>query len=152
MISKLNPATGVISHFHRGNSPIDNDVRLESLTATSNNQFWVGTIQHGIYHFNGNNWTNYNTTNTNGQLPTNNIEAIKSAPDGTIYALAKSFSPSSKSLVRFQPNTQTWTTYNEGTELPEDLNNLYVDAQGTCLLYTSPSPRDKRQSRMPSSA
>ena len=32
-----------------------------------------------------------------------------------------------------------------------------VDGQGdtpvmTCLLYTSPSPRDKRQSRMPSSA
>ena len=25
-------------------------------------------------------------------------------------------------------------------------------ATGTCLLYTSPSPRDKRQSRMPSSA
>ena len=24
--------------------------------------------------------------------------------------------------------------------------------KGTCLLYTSPSPRDKRQSRMPSSA
>ena len=24
--------------------------------------------------------------------------------------------------------------------------------QGACLLYTSPSPRDKRQSRMPSSA
>ena len=41
--------------------------------------------------------------------------------------------------------------------------NLNVDAKGTgsikikkaaysCLLYTSPSPRDKRQSRMPSSA
>ena len=27
-----------------------------------------------------------------------------------------------------------------------------VDAIITCLLYTSPSPRDKRQSRMPSSA
>ena len=27
-----------------------------------------------------------------------------------------------------------------------------VEAPGTCLLYTSPSPRDKRQSRMPSSA
>ena len=27
----------------------------------------------------------------------------------------------------------------------------YVDIEG-CLLYTSPSPRDKRQSRMPSSA
>ena len=27
-----------------------------------------------------------------------------------------------------------------------------VDQITTCLLYTSPSPRDKRQSRMPSSA
>ena len=27
-----------------------------------------------------------------------------------------------------------------------------VDAANSCLLYTSPSPRDKRQSRMPSSA
>ena len=26
------------------------------------------------------------------------------------------------------------------------------DPSGNCLLYTSPSPRDKRQSRMPSSA
>ena len=28
----------------------------------------------------------------------------------------------------------------------------YYDLVGSCLLYTSPSPRDKRQSRMPSSA
>ena len=33
------------------------------------------------------------------------------------------------------------------------LEGLQVDAVGySCLLYTSPSPRDKRQSRMPSSA
>ena len=31
------------------------------------------------------------------------------------------------------------------------LNHLFTEAS-TCLLYTSPSPRDKRQSRMPSSA
>ena len=31
--------------------------------------------------------------------------------------------------------------------------SLTIDSQsGDCLLYTSPSPRDKRQSRMPSSA
>ena len=29
---------------------------------------------------------------------------------------------------------------------------LEVEKDYTCLLYTSPSPRDKRQSRMPSSA
>ena len=28
----------------------------------------------------------------------------------------------------------------------------YLVTSGDCLLYTSPSPRDKRQSRMPSSA
>ena len=33
-------------------------------------------------------------------------------------------------------------------ELPNIMNLIYKD----CLLYTSPSPRDKRQSRMPSSA
>ena len=27
-----------------------------------------------------------------------------------------------------------------------------IEVDSTCLLYTSPSPRDKRQSRMPSSA
>ena len=33
------------------------------------------------------------------------------------------------------------------------LSSFSVKARGyTCLLYTSPSPRDKRQSRMPSSA
>ena len=34
-----------------------------------------------------------------------------------------------------------------------DLNKVdLVSSPLTCLLYTSPSPRDKRQSRMPSSA
>ena len=30
--------------------------------------------------------------------------------------------------------------------------HMHMPTAGTCLLYTSPSPRDKRQSRMPSSA
>ena len=32
------------------------------------------------------------------------------------------------------------------------VDNLETTLLTTCLLYTSPSPRDKRQSRMPSSA
>ena len=45
------------------------------------------------------------------------------------------------------------------TETSDTLDNLYeenfyIDPESVevCLLYTSPSPRDKRQSRMPSSA
>ena len=34
-------------------------------------------------------------------------------------------------------------------EVRSEMRKLRMD---TCLLYTSPSPRDKRQSRMPSSA
>ena len=46
-----------------------------------------------------------------------------------------------------------------GLSLTVDKNVISIDGDGsvlmnmnTCLLYTSPSPRDKRQSRMPSSA
>ena len=33
-----------------------------------------------------------------------------------------------------------------------EMQCLSITNYGACLLYTSPSPRDKRQSRMPSSA
>ena len=36
-------------------------------------------------------------------------------------------------------------------EIKADIDHV-VDISRGCLLYTSPSPRDKRQSRMPSSA
>ena len=42
--------------------------------------------------------------------------------------------------------TQTWSM--AGADLSVDASEL----TSHCLLYTSPSPRDKRQSRMPSSA
>ena len=40
-------------------------------------------------------------------------------------------------------------------EVPAALKELFLFTQGqylTCLLYTSPSPRDRTRSRMPSSA
>ena len=41
----------------------------------------------------------------------------------------------------------------EGTVVKVDRDEVLLDiGYKTCLLYTSPSPRDKRQSRMPSSA
>ena len=35
---------------------------------------------------------------------------------------------------------------------PEKLNAINDDMPRDCLLYTSPSPRDRQKSRMPSSA
>ena len=49
-----------------------------------------------------------------------------------------------------QPLLECLNEFNTGTVcLPAGEANKNLD---TCLLYTSPSPRDKRQSRMPSSA
>ena len=39
-----------------------------------------------------------------------------------------------------------------GGGMPEHTNTVEHQQYVLCLLYTSPSPRDKRQSRMPSSA
>ena len=39
-----------------------------------------------------------------------------------------------------------------GQEIREKFQEIYDEMLDGCLLYTSPSPRDKRQSRMPSSA
>ena len=45
-----------------------------------------------------------------------------------------------------RPDMLVGSTYKVKTPVTE--HAMYI----TCLLYTSPSPRDKRQSRMPSSA
>ena len=48
-----------------------------------------------------------------------------------------------------------WKIGTEHEKFLYDLNTLQpinYDGDNSCLLYTSPSPRDKRQSRMPSCA
>ena len=56
-----------------------------------------------------------------------------------------------KLMKRFSP----WGLVSEGEIVKMGRTHITFDVGGVtqfCLLYTSPSPRDKRQSRMPSSA
>ena len=55
--------------------------------------------------------------------------------------------------VRIRTNGHSLSKQNVA-RLVADVDPYYVEVSlhGACLLYTSPSPRDKRQSRMPSSA
>ena len=54
----------------------------------------------------------------------------------------------------FESDYQSAIVAEEGFSNPPTLAEVQaiIDRVNTCLLYTSPSPRDKRQSRMPSSA
>ena len=70
------------------------------------------------------------------------------SPDNT----ATGFSTTGSITITFSKPIKkgTFTTDSDG----QCSKNVQVstDSFNTCLLYTSPSPRDKRQSRMPSSA
>ena len=50
-------------------------------------------------------------------------------------------------ITEFLYDAQVGLCYNEARLLPRELPH-----QKVCLLYTSPSPRDRTRSRMPSSA
>ena len=53
----------------------------------------------------------------------------------------------------YEDKELTWGALRERcVKMADALVRLGVAEGDTCLLYTSPSPRDKRQSRMPSSA
>ena len=64
-----------------------------------------------------------------------------------------------KELVQFKKNRRVLlgpyaTFYFEcyETMIAQVQEMLYIEKGGDCLLYTSPSPRDPKSSRMPSSA
>ena len=76
---------------------------------------------------------------------------VKRPSPNVLSALADLYSVSFEGLMRraghLKPARELETTDRHGRVATFSEHNL-----STCLLYTSPSPRDKRQSRMPSSA
>ena len=75
----------------------------------------------------------------------------------TKYAFNLDLSKTDRSALTADGNSglpSTEITSREGEQVfqMQYLERVQADLTYTCLLYTSPSPRDKRQSRMPSSA
>ena len=63
--------------------------------------------------------------------------------------------PSAHNVGRLDANAKNVGTGMVGAPACGDVMRLQIEVDDQniiCLLYTSPSPRDKRQSRMPSSA
>ena len=76
---------------------------------------------------------------------------------GSAAAFSPNAAPRATTVVRSDPNIKTdvgsgWKPESGGFSSTDTPDFFYEDDDESCLLYTSPSPRDKRQSRMPSSA
>ena len=54
-------------------------------------------------------------------------------------------------IAKLQPGAD-WETESQSAAAAERIRQLIDGSSTTCLLYTSPSPRDRTRSRMPSSA
>ena len=47
---------------------------------------------------------------------------------------------------------KAFSSYDQGLQIDPNNDSITPNTPNTCLLYTSPSPRDRQKSRMPSSA
>ena len=86
---------------------------------------------------------NHGETNPNKNGPSENNLANTDAPEAQNADAEGNTSPTAEPTLNTPetPKQEASTASSSPSETDE-----------TCLLYTSPSPRDKRQSRMPSSA
>ena len=69
--------------------------------------------------------------------------------------MASSYTPLGIELQATGENAGTWgTKTNTNLQIIEQISGGYTTqaVSDSCLLYTSPSPRDRQKSRMPSSA
>ena len=83
-------------------------------------------------------------------MPTARVEAGMAVLDGKLYTAgghSEADGAASSSVERYDPATDTWEAV---APMAAERNDHGVAV--LCLLYTSPSPRDQRGSRMPSSA
>ena len=86
--------------------------------------------------------------------PTGDLNAHGITPSGDVY-----WNQTAEALIelavergegRFSAHRALVTETGERTG--RSPNDKYIVDESTCLLYTSPSPRDRQKSRMPSSA
>eukprot|EP00831_Metopus_contortus_P014945 TRINITY_DN161_c0_g1_i1.p2 TRINITY_DN161_c0_g1~~TRINITY_DN161_c0_g1_i1.p2 ORF type:complete len:216 (-),score=27.61 TRINITY_DN161_c0_g1_i1:78-725(-) len=84
------------------------------------------------------------------------VASLLSTPKGTYYTLSmpkesEFFGGSKRKFIATQPVMKDIISYKDGPKFRPDLQSQH-SRYFTCLLYTSPSPRDLSTSRMPSSA
>ena len=89
-----------------------------------------------------------------GSIGTQTLEIASEQPDkfkAVALSAGRNINLLTEQVKTHKPEVVAIEDENLIEDLKDNINNLDLDI-APCLLYTSPSPRDKRQSRMPSSA
>ena len=92
-----------------------------------------------------------NKSTLEGENVTTIIKGDADIKDGQRFA-AKALTEALPNSLDFSTETGEISASNIKTQANLTVEGIYRYLDIICLLYTSPSPRDKRQSRMPSSA
>ena len=131
---------GEITYFNDGfNSNVVAEIKLMSDSLT-----WFGTGRGLSLHDGKNAFTYQSTTDSIVDIFSNPSSTTKVLPNGGVSAIAAS----NDTLLVALAGDDNDTPIGLGLAFTSEARSWY----GTCLLYTSPSPRDRTRSRMPSSA
>ena len=117
---------------------------IDQTTATSTNNGATLVYDHG-----NEKWTASNTTA--GQQLTQLIYNLKVGSGATVTTILDEDNMASNSATALATQ-QSIKAYVDDNNVNQDLDIRDDDGNLICLLYTSPSPRDRTRSRMPSSA
>jgi ligand-binding sensor domain-containing protein len=109
--------------------PVENqpDERGPSITFAPDGSLWIGTYNDGIYHFDGENWSNYTL---GGGLPSNKITAVALAPQGTVQIETRP-DRYDQGGGTWQYDGHTWTRIAEGSLTGSDTPSTVVAPDGT---------------------
>ncbi len=90
------------------------------------NHIWVGTQWNGLFEFDGTNWREYNTSNSN--IPSNNIYDMKFDSDGNLWMAT------GNGLVKFDGSN--WIVFNttNSSLLQNEILSIEIDEKGIIWL------------------
>ena len=102
---------------------------------------------HNIEHIIVDGMSTDNTHNIIKDYKHHNKKVIIESDDGIYDAMNKGIKSATGEIITILNSDDIYQSSNVISEVVKDIDAIY-----TCLLYTSPSPRDAHESRMPSSA
>lgn len=108
-VYRIHRETGTSTIYNNANSPLADNF-ITSLAAEGDSVMWIGSLNGGLMRYDGDDWSNYDTTNT--PLPSNNISTLDTDEHGNLYVGSGMISYEALGLV-FKFDGTNWIPYED---------------------------------------